>query len=154
MSQLDNDPVNHPSHYTQGGVECIEAIEAALGLRGFISFLRGQVIKYNWRLESKEHPVQDAEKAQWYGALLVKKLKEDAEEPKFRRQDDVKVVPTTQGEALTEKKAQSHEHLNRNSSTFSADVARFYACPNTGYSRRICGCASCVALRAPYRSQP
>ena len=38
------DPVNHPAHYTQGSVECIDAIESALGPDGFVAFLRGQVI--------------------------------------------------------------------------------------------------------------
>ena len=183
MSQADHDPVNHPSHYTQGGVECIEAIEAALGPQGFIAFLRGQVIKYNWRLGKKDLPVQDAKKALWYGELLVSKLQEDVEEPHDRRQDDapalcvqsgkkqsvcgctycgankvnkneVHAVPTTQGEALTEKKAQNHDNSNRNSNTFAADVARFYSCPRTGDSKRTCGCAICTQRRAPYRSQP
>ena len=26
-----SDAVNHPAHYTQGGVECIDAIQAATG---------------------------------------------------------------------------------------------------------------------------
>ena len=29
MESLSNDTVNHPAHYTQGGMECIDAIEAA-----------------------------------------------------------------------------------------------------------------------------
>lgn len=65
-----SDHVNHPSHYNQGGIECIDAIEAALGREGFIAFLRGQVIKYQWRLGLKDHPAQDAAKAHWYSARL------------------------------------------------------------------------------------
>ena len=44
------DMVNHPPHYaeTDNGVECIDAIRAALGREQFIGFLRGQVIKYQW----------------------------------------------------------------------------------------------------------
>ena len=34
-----HDPVNKPSHYTQGEIECIDAIEAALGPEGFQGFL-------------------------------------------------------------------------------------------------------------------
>ena len=26
-----NDVINHPSHYTQGGIECIDAMESAFG---------------------------------------------------------------------------------------------------------------------------
>lgn len=71
----DHDPVHRPSHYTSGKVECIDAIEAALGPEGFIAFLRGQVIKYNWRLGKKDAPAQEAGKAKWYMDLLERKLK-------------------------------------------------------------------------------
>lgn len=76
----DHDPVHRPSHYTSGKVECIDAIEAALGPEGFIAFLRGQVLKYNWRLGKKDAPAQEAGKAKWYMDLLERKLKV-AEEP-------------------------------------------------------------------------
>lgn len=56
------DPVNHPSYYTAGKVECIDAIEAALGRDGFIAFLRGQVIEYNWRCGLKDDAAQDADR--------------------------------------------------------------------------------------------
>lgn len=66
-----SDPVNHPSHYTQGNIECIDAIEAALGREGFKAFLRGQVIKYIWRARHKGCEQQDYEKAAWYLTRLV-----------------------------------------------------------------------------------
>ena len=72
--QPTHDPVNNPAHYTQGSVECTDAIEAALGPVGFIEFLRGQVIKYTWRMALKGAPLQDAQKGQWYGNLLVEKF--------------------------------------------------------------------------------
>jgi hypothetical protein len=72
-----DDPVNHPAHYTQGAVECIDAIRAALGRDGFIAFLRGQVIKYQWRLGLKGVAAEDAAKANWYGQKLEQVLKED-----------------------------------------------------------------------------
>lgn len=68
------DPVNHPSHYTQGSVECIDAIESALGPEGFVAFLRGQVIEYQWRVGLKDNAAQDAAKANWYGERLVRAL--------------------------------------------------------------------------------
>jgi hypothetical protein len=70
-----NDPVNRPAHYTQGKVECIDAIESALGPEGFIAFLRGQVIKYNWRLPHKGAAAQDAGKAKFYQDLLADRLR-------------------------------------------------------------------------------
>ena len=77
--ERDHDPVHAPRHYTQGTVECIEAIESALGSDGFIAFLRGQVIKYNWRLGMKGPALQDASKANWYGRLLEQKLAEQSQ---------------------------------------------------------------------------
>ena len=75
-SRQGHDPVHRPSHYTSGKVECIEAIEAALGPEGFIAFLRGQVIKYNWRMGKKDAAGQEAGKAKWYMDLLERKVKE------------------------------------------------------------------------------
>jgi hypothetical protein len=65
------DAVDHPSHYNQGSIECIDAIESALGRDGFIAFLRGQVIKYQWRCGLKDASLQDARKANWYGQRLA-----------------------------------------------------------------------------------
>ena len=68
------DMVNHPPHYTQGSVECIDAIESALGTEGYIAFLRGQVVKYIWRLGLKDSGLQEAKKALWYLERLTKVL--------------------------------------------------------------------------------
>ena len=59
-----NDNVNHPSHYTSGDIECIDAIRAALGDK-FEGFLIGNVIKYCWRHDHK-NGLEDLKKAQWY----------------------------------------------------------------------------------------
>jgi len=70
------DPVNHPPHYNQGGVECIEAIKAALGQDGFIAYCKGQVIKYLWRADHKGNALQDAEKAEWYLKRAIREQRE------------------------------------------------------------------------------
>ena len=57
--------VNHPSHYNQGGVECIDAIRAALGKDGFEAFCIGNVIKYLWRYKHK-NGLEDLQKAEVY----------------------------------------------------------------------------------------
>ena len=67
---MDRDNVNHPSHYTQGGVECIDAIEAALGTEGFAGYCAGNVIKYVWRYRGK-NGVEDLRKARWYLDRLI-----------------------------------------------------------------------------------
>lgn len=62
------DVVNHPAHYTKGGIECIDAIRAALTPEEFRGYCKGNALKYIWR-NGKKAPgteVQDAEKAIWY----------------------------------------------------------------------------------------
>jgi hypothetical protein len=68
------DPVNNPEHYTQGGIECIDAIEAALTPEEFRGFCKGNALKYLWRLNHKGNKVQDCEKARWYLNKLLSSL--------------------------------------------------------------------------------
>jgi hypothetical protein len=67
------DLVNHPSHYTAGGVECIDAIGAALCKYAdpVDAWLAGQVIKYIWRAPLKKCYAQDLQKAKFYLDRLV-----------------------------------------------------------------------------------
>ena len=75
---MKHDNVNHPSHYTFGGIECIDAIEAALGTDGFIGYCEGNVLKYLWRHRDK-NGVEDLKKAMWYLDRMIKA--EDAATP-------------------------------------------------------------------------
>lgn len=69
-----NDNVNHPDHYTQGKVECIDAIESATtGLVGIEAVYTGQVMKYMWRWKRK-NGVEDLRKAQFYLNRLITKV--------------------------------------------------------------------------------
>lgn len=69
-----NDVINHPSHYTQGDIECIDAIKAAtVGKNGIEAVCVANVIKYLWRYEEK-NGVQDCHKARWYLDRLIKEL--------------------------------------------------------------------------------
>lgn len=61
-----SNPVNHPSHYTSGKIECIDAIEAALTPEQFLGFLRGTQLKYLWRAGKKVNTIEDLQKARWY----------------------------------------------------------------------------------------
>ena len=70
----DKDMVNHPPHYTQGGIECIDAIKATEGLDGFEGYCTGNAIKYLWRWKHK-NGVEDLKKAHWY----IKKLAVETE---------------------------------------------------------------------------
>jgi hypothetical protein len=65
-------PVSHPAHYTAGKIECIDAIEAALGRQGMKAFLTGQCLKYLWRHELKhENPDIDLRKCRFYLDRLI-----------------------------------------------------------------------------------
>jgi hypothetical protein len=70
------DVVNHPNHYTAGGIECIDAIEAAcVGKDPVEAFLVGQYIKYGWRYD-KKNGLEDLKKAQWYLQRLITRVEE------------------------------------------------------------------------------
>jgi hypothetical protein len=64
------DVVNHPPHYTDGGIECIEAIEAGLTLEEFRGYCKGNVMKYNWR-ERHKGGTESLKKALWYLERLI-----------------------------------------------------------------------------------
>jgi hypothetical protein len=68
------DNVNHPAHYTQGGIECIDALEAATAnLTGIEAVCTANAIKYLWRWKEK-NGVEDLRKANWYINRLITKL--------------------------------------------------------------------------------
>ena len=68
------DMVNHPAHYTQGGIECIDCIKSAIvGKVGIEAFCAGNAIKYLFRYEEK-NGIEDVKKARWYIDRLIKEL--------------------------------------------------------------------------------
>lgn len=70
----EKDNVNHPSHYTQGKVECIDALESAtIGKSGIEAVCVANVIKYLWRYEEK-NGIEDVKKAQFYLNRLLATL--------------------------------------------------------------------------------
>ena len=70
----DIDMVNHPSHYTQGGIECIDALKAAtVSKTGIEAVCTANAIKYLWRYEEK-NGIEDVKKARWYIDRLIKEL--------------------------------------------------------------------------------
>lgn len=67
------DAVFHPSHYTNGQIECIEAIESSMPQEEFIGYLKGNVLKYVWRYENKGG-AEDLMKARWYLDLFIDRV--------------------------------------------------------------------------------
>jgi len=63
------------AHYkTDGGIECIDALRAALTPAEFQGFCRANAIKYLWRLGKKGPAAADARKAADYVAWLIASL--------------------------------------------------------------------------------
>lgn len=76
---INNDPVNHPSHYCAGGIECIDAIEAAITKYWdpIHAGLVWQIIKYLWRAPLKGKYDEDLHKAQFYMNRLIEHIDSD-----------------------------------------------------------------------------
>lgn len=70
LSQKENnESVNHPSHYTRGGIETIDFIES----KG-LCFHLGNVVKYVSRAGHKQDLLEDLKKARWYLDRKIKNL--------------------------------------------------------------------------------
>ena len=70
--EVKNDPVNHPSHYTDTKIEVMDYIED----KGF-NFALGNAVKYISRAgkKDKNKTIQDLEKAEWYLNREIERLK-------------------------------------------------------------------------------
>lgn len=67
------DIVNHPPHYTAGGIECIDALEAAtIELHGIEAVCTANAIKYLWRWKMK-NGTEDLKKAIWYINRIIER---------------------------------------------------------------------------------
>ena len=66
-----NDAVNHPSHYTDGGIETIDFIEAKK-----LPYHLGNAVKYISRAGKKDQnkTIEDLLKAVWYIERYIKVL--------------------------------------------------------------------------------
>ena len=75
---IEHDNVNHPAHYTAGGIECIDAIASALTCQKdpMQAWLTGQVLKYMWRWPLKNGK-EDLRKARFYLDRLIDSAGDD-----------------------------------------------------------------------------
>lgn len=69
------DSVNRPAHYTSGGIECIDAMQAAFGAEAVKDFCLCNAFKYLWRHRNK-NGVEDLKKARWYLNRLIEAVEE------------------------------------------------------------------------------
>ena len=73
---MNQDMINHPSHYTAGRVEVIDFIEDCVKQApdAVVGGLQWQVLKYISRLWLKDDPALDAGKARFYLNRLITTL--------------------------------------------------------------------------------
>ena len=77
QSETEHDAVNSPSHYCQGGIECIEALKAAtVNLKGIEAVCTANAIKYLWRWKEK-NGTEDLKKSIWYIKRLIQEVSEN-----------------------------------------------------------------------------
>ena len=62
---LEPDMVNHPSHYTSGSIECIDAMIETQGTEAVKGYCKCNAFKYLWRHAFKNGE-EDIDKAVWY----------------------------------------------------------------------------------------
>jgi hypothetical protein len=74
------DPINHPSHYTQGKIEVLDFI-----LDQKMEYLAGNITKYICRYRFKGHPIQDLQKAKFYLDRLIKETDTKGKKRKLKR---------------------------------------------------------------------
>lgn len=63
---MKKEMVNHPSHYAQGSIECIDAMLSAFGKDAVRDFCKINAFKYLWRLGHKDAEEQEIGKIKWY----------------------------------------------------------------------------------------
>ena len=71
------DPVNSPEHYTVGGLETIDVMQAKLSEEEFRGYCKGNVLKYLCRSEYKGKSLEDLKKAAWYLNKLIETHEND-----------------------------------------------------------------------------
>ena len=77
MDKPSSDPVESPTHYNSGSIECIDAIKESMSEREFRGYLKGNVMKYLWRYDRKVKgkAKEDLKKADWYLNRLIDEIK-------------------------------------------------------------------------------
>jgi hypothetical protein len=71
---INVDPINHPPHYTFGGIETIEYMKAKSTPEEFKGHLRLTVLKYLSRTGHKNDALEDLKKGKWYLDRLIQEI--------------------------------------------------------------------------------
>jgi hypothetical protein len=65
------DMINHPPHYTKGGIETLDYIKAKLSAEEYRGYLKGNILKYISRAGLKGEADADYKKVEFYAQELV-----------------------------------------------------------------------------------
>lgn len=79
----ENDPVNHPAHYTFGKIEVIDVIEDWK-----LTFHLGNAVKYIARSPYKGTQISDLRKARWYLEREIDRLQIQKEPIVYRKETE------------------------------------------------------------------
>ncbi|EFD81362.1 hypothetical protein PSAG_01397 [Fusobacterium animalis D11] len=83
MENKNIDNINNPNHYKLScGVESIEIIKRVLGLKGFVAFCLGNILKYLIRAE-KKNGKEDYKKAAKYLEWVIERDNEFFEQGNY-----------------------------------------------------------------------
>lgn len=74
LAETHQDMVNSPAHYTAGGIETIDFMEAKSSPEEFLGHLRLTAIKYLSRGPYKADALEDYKKARWYINKLIETM--------------------------------------------------------------------------------
>jgi DNA repair exonuclease SbcCD ATPase subunit len=99
-----SDSINHPPHYTHGGIETIDFIEAKE-----LNWNLGNVVKYVSRAGHKGDKLEDLKKAAWYLRREIERLGDqsgDVEADMMRQRDDARKEAEKWKMANTESQAE------------------------------------------------
>ena len=69
----DDDPINHPSHYTYGKIEAIEVINDWK-----LTYCLGNAVAYICRAPHKGQQIMDLKKAAWFLKREIERLEKEA----------------------------------------------------------------------------
>lgn len=74
----DNSNINHPHHYTNAAAKCSSCAQLieCIDVTRHMNFNLGNAIKYIWRCDLKNNPIDDLKKAIWYLQDEIKKREE------------------------------------------------------------------------------
>ena len=69
-----SDITDNPEHYTAGGIESIDVMQAKMTPEQFEGFLLGNIMKYAHRFNHKGLKKESAGKIRWYASKLEEVL--------------------------------------------------------------------------------